>query len=174
MGDLFYTIGQMLGIVAIILGFISYQMSSQKKLLFLQVVTTVVFFLHYWMIGATSGMAMNIVNLFRNITYYYRSRTGKQGWLVPLLYAVILSAIGILTWEAWYSVFVFSGVIVHTIGMSLPNPQMVRKSILISSPLVLIYDIFVRSYGGIVYESVAVVSCLIGLFRHKTEEISQQ
>lgn len=169
MDDIGYIIGQVLGVVAIALGFLSYQMKHQRQILLLQLITTVVFLVHYLLIGATSGMAMNVVNFFKTLTYYYRSKHGKTGWAVPILFGVAMAAIGILTWEAWYSIFVVLGLLVHAIGMAFTNPQNVRRSILVSSPLVLIYDIFVRSYGGIVYESVAVISSAIGLYRHRKE-----
>jgi hypothetical protein len=74
---------------------------------------------------------------------------------------------GIISWEAWYSIFVFAGMVIHAFCMSFSNAQNVRKSILVTSPLVLIYDAFALSIGGIIYESVAVTSALIGIIRYR-------
>ena len=166
MKDTIYIIGQILGGVAIALGFLSYQMKTQKCLLIAQILTCIVFCLHYLMIGAISGMALNAVCFLRNLVYYYlNQRKGGCGRIVPLAFAVLLGIIGIITWEAWYSVFVFLGLVLNTLALSFSNPQRVRGSILITSPLVLIYDVFAFSIGGIVYESVAIVSSVIGLAR---------
>ena len=162
-----YIFGQGLGVVARVLGFITYQMKTQKQILLLQIITTAVFGLHYLMIGALTGMAMNLVGIVRTLTYYFRY--GKKGGerIIPIFYAVVLGAIGILTWEAWYSIFVFLGLVIHTLCLAFRNPQNMRKSILVTSPLVLIYDVFTLSIGGIVYESVALVSCIIGIIKYK-------
>jgi asparagine N-glycosylation enzyme membrane subunit Stt3 len=58
------------------------------------------------------------------------------------------------------------GLVINTVCMSLYDADKVRKSILVSCPLVIIYDIFVLSYSGIVYESVAMVSAAVGLIRY--------
>ena len=73
MNSISFWIGQGLGIIAILLGFLSFQMRTQKQLLFMQTTTSIVFCLHYLLIGAFSGMALNIICIFRNIIYHYRS-----------------------------------------------------------------------------------------------------
>ena len=167
MEQFIYIFGQCLGGVAIALGFASYQMKTQKQILLLQAITTAVFGLHYLMIGAMTGMAMNLLGIARTLTYYFRY--GKKGGerIIPVIFAVVLGVAGILTWEAWYSVFVFSGLVIHTLCLAFRDPQNMRKSILVTSPLVLIYDIFTLSIGGMVYETVAIVSSVIGIVRYK-------
>lgn len=41
-----------------------------------------------------------------------------------------------------------------------------RKSILVTSPLVLVYNIFARSVPGVFNETIALVSSIIGIIRH--------
>ena len=73
---------------------------------------------------------------------------------------------GILTWQAWYSVFVFLGLAINSLCLAFSDPQNVRKSILVTSPMVIVYNCFAHSYGGIVYETVAIVSSAIGIVRN--------
>ena len=84
---------------------------------------------------------------------------------MPIAFAVIMGIAGVITWDAWYSIFSVLGLIINTLCMAFSDPQKVRKSILVSSPMVLVYDAFSLSIGGIIYESVAVVSSVIGLIR---------
>ena len=172
--DFWYILGQILGIVAIALGFISYQVKTKRGLLLLQSLTSLVFCIHYGLIGAFSGMAMNSIGIFRNVVYErMNNKRGDEARLspvyviVPVSFALVQGALCILTWEAWYSVFVFLGIIIHTLCISFRNPQNVRKSILVTSPLVCVYDILANSIGGAVYETVAVISSIIGIARFK-------
>ena len=167
MEQIIYGIGQALGFVAIALGFISYQMKTQKQLLAVQLATCIVFCVHYFLIGAYTGMAMNCVGVLRNIVYYRRNSRGDTRMTWPIIFAVIMGIMGILTWEAWYSIFVFLGLIINTLCFAFSDPQKVRGSILVTSPLVLIYDIFALSIGGIIYESVAIISSIIGILRNR-------
>lgn len=165
-----YIIGQIFGIIAVILGFVTYQVRTQKKLLFVQILTTLVFVIHYLLIGAMSGMALNLVAMVRNIVYSRRDLkifSGK-GW--PVVFAVIMGIMGLLSWQGWYSVFVVLGLVINSLCMAFKDPQKIRKSILVTSPLVLIYDAFALSVGGMIYESVAIVSALVGILRFRKEK----
>ena len=172
-------IGQFFGILAVILGFVSFQMPTQKKVLIAQIATSVVFIIHYILIGATSAVWLNLVGLFRNIAYFSRESGVKAKFLysrnLPIVFAVIMAIMGVLSWENVYSLLIIFGITINTICLSFKNPQNLRKSILISSPLVLLYDVVVISVGGIVYESVAIISSIIGIIRfRKGKEISAE
>ena len=163
--DWIMLIGQALGIVAVILGFVTYQMKSPKALLIVNLITCGVFCLHYLMIGAYSGMALNIISVIRNFTYFQLGKKGSvaKGWAIA--FSIVMGVMGVLSWQNWYSIFVVLGLIINSYCMSFSNPQNIRKSILVTSPLVLIYDVLVLSVGGAVYESIAIVSAVIGIVR---------
>ena len=67
--DWIMLIGQALGVVAVILGFITYQMKSPKALLIVNLITCGVFCAHYLLIGAISGAVMNGIGVFRIWVY---------------------------------------------------------------------------------------------------------
>ena len=160
-----FLIGQIFGVIAVILGLITYQIRTQKALLFVQTVTALVFVIHYLLIGAVSGMVLNIVAMIRNLVYSRRDLKLFSGKWWPIAFAVIMGITGMLFWQDWYSVFVVAGLVINSVCMSFKDPQKIRKSILVSSPLVLIYDAFALSLGGIIYESAAIVSALVGILR---------
>ena len=136
----------------------------------LQTATTLVFVVHYLLIGALSGMALNAVGLIRNIVYSNREKKLFSGRLWPIAFAVIMGVMGLLSWQGWYSIFVVVGLVINTLCLALPDPQKIRKSILVTSPLVLAYDAFALSVGGMIYESVAILSSLVGILRFRKQE----
>lgn len=165
-----YYIGQALGILAIIFGFISYQTKTKKQLIIAQSATALCFCLDYLLIGAYTGLAVNAVVVVRNILYYFQNQKGKTGWAIPAGFACLMGVMGALAWDGWFSLFSIAGLIINTLAMSSPDPQIVRKSILVSSPMVVVYNVFVLNIVGIVYESVVIVSSTIGLFRNGKQE----
>ena len=171
--SVFY-IAQALGIVAIILGFINYIVKSRGQVLFVNSVTTICFVLHYLCLGAWAGMAVNFVAFIRNIVYYYAGKNGKVSKALSITFTVIMGAMGItvslIAKEGWYFILSVAALMINSYAMSFSNPNNIRKSILITSPLVLAYNCFVLSVGGAVYESVAIVSAVIGLIRYKKTE----
>ena len=160
-----YWIGQALGILAIALGFLTYQVRTQRAVIVAQMAVAFCFVLHFLLIGAVTGMALNVVALIRNLAYFWREKQGKRGQILPIAFTVVMAIVGLLTWEAWYSVFMLAGLVINSYCMSFYDPQKVRASILVSSPMALLYDILVLSIGGAIYESVAVISAAVGLWR---------
>jgi hypothetical protein len=164
-----FYIAQALGIVAVALAFINYQVKTRAQVLFVHIATTLCFSLHYLLLGAWAGMIMNFVGFIRDVVFYFVGKKGKVSKTLVILFAVVLGAMGIaaslIAKEGWYFVLSVVGLVINSCAMSFTNPNHIRKSILITSPMVLVYNCFVRSYGGAVYEAVAIISALIGVIR---------
>ena len=172
--EVFYYIGQGLGIIAVVLGFVSFQMKTPKGILAFQITIAFIFAAHYLFIGAPGAAALNLLAAVNNILYFFRAKRGGKGWFEPIFYVVMVTVTTIITWEAWYSVFVLLGIGINTYCMSFSSPQNVRKSILVTSPMVLTYDIFARSIGGSIYDSVALISAAIGIFKNRKIQTKEQ
>lgn len=168
-------IGQILGIIATIITFASYQANSKRKLLVIQTVSTLCTCLSYLFLGAASGFALNIVCIVRNVIFYFVDSKSKWNYISASLLALCMVGFGALSWQGPISLLVIIALAVNTIVMSLGKPQRLRESVLLTSSMVLVYNIFVFSLGGIVNESVAIVSSIIGTIRfysknNKTQE----
>ena len=167
-----YIIGQGFGILAVILGFATYQLKSKRQLLFMQSMVAVAFVIHYGLIAAFPAMAMNAVNIVRNFVYDIRTKRGITSYTFPSFFVAVQCAMCVMNWDAWYSIFLLLGIGINTYCMALSDPQKVRKSIILTSPMVLTYDIFAGSIGGSIYETVAMISAIIGVARHKEDKTS--
>ena len=162
-----YIIGQVLGIIAVLLGIISYQMKKQENLLKFKLANSIVKTLNELLTGALTGAALNVVGAIKYPVYMVRNKKGKNGKLVPIIFALMTAIVGIITWTEWYSVFVFSGMVIHAFCMSFKDAQKVRYSLLLTSPLVIVYNLFTYNYAGVVYESFSIISSLIGIIRYR-------
>ena len=171
MDEIKFFIAQGLGVVAVILGFINYQVKTREQVLAVHLSTTVCFALHYLLLGAWTGLALNIVGMVRNLTFYITGKTGKVPRAAAICFSALMGAVGIATGlianEGWYIVLMVASLVINSYAMSFSNPNNIRKSILITSPLALAYNAFVMSAGGMVYEAVAIVSSAIGIFRYR-------
>lgn len=165
--ELTQIIGQAFGIIAVILGFVSYQAKNDKQLMLAQTATGAVFAIHYFLIGAIPGAALNIVCIVRNMVYYHKDKSFYKPKLFPILFAVIMLIFGIASANGIHSVLVIAGQVISTVCFSFKNAQNVRKSVLVTCPMVLIYDVIEHSFGGVIYESVAMISAIIGIVRYR-------
>jgi len=163
-------IGQGVGIIAFIVMFGAYQMNTSKKLLFVQTVAIACFCVHYLLIGEIPGFALNVVCIVRNVIFYHKDKKFFAWKLWPYVLAVVMLGLGILTWDKWYSVLLIIGLTVNTVCMSLPTSQGIRKSLLVTCPPVLVYNICALSIGGIINESLSIISSVIGIVRYAKSE----
>ena len=165
--DIPYIIGQALGGLAVVLGFISFQMKSSGKLILLQAATSLVFALHYLLIGASTAMALNLLAVVKNTCYYFRRKKGSKNLFLPIFFTALVIVTGVLTWEGWHSLILTAGLTVLSLALAFLDAQRVRYSMLIKSPLCLIYNVISLSIGGIVYECAVLISSLIAIFANR-------
>ena len=156
-------IGQILGIVAPIITFVSYQVNSKNKLLILQTAATLSTCLSYMFLGADSGFALNIVCIIRNIAFFFQDSKSKMNMISAIILAAVMGVLGGLSWEGPISLLVIIALAANTIFMSFGNAQLLRQSVICTSSMILIYNIYVFSVGGMINESVAIVASIIGI-----------
>lgn len=161
--------GQILGILATVITGISYQMNTKRSLLLVQTAATACNCLAYLFLGAASGFALNIVCIIRNVVFYFQKDDGKRRLLPALLLAAVMVVLGILSWQGPVSLLIIVALAANTVFLSFGDPQLLRKSILGTSSLVLTYNIFVFSLGGIANEALAILSSVVGIIRFRKE-----
>ena len=164
---MFEIIGQLLGIAAVVFGFISYQMKTSRGILILQLTTALIFSAHYFFIGALTAMALNLLGAIKCAFYFFRDKRGSKSIVEPIFFTVLVIVTSLLTWDGWHSLFIMSGLVVDTISLALSNPQKTRLCMFLKSPLCLIYNIIVLSGGGVIYECGVLLSSTIGIIKNR-------
>jgi hypothetical protein len=163
---MWYIIGKILGYLAVLAFIVSYQAKEKKRLLLFQTVATALLCFHYGLIQAWSGLALNLVCLARNFILDKTDKKAFQSKWWPYILAGAIVVAGVFSWEAWYSLLLIIALAVNTVFLANPNANTVRKSVLFTCPLILIYNLFVGSYSGAISESISILSAIVGLIRH--------
>ncbi|MBQ3006338.1 MAG: YgjV family protein [Clostridia bacterium] len=163
-------IGHILGFVSVGLFFYSYQRTQKRKIMIIQTVATALSCIQYLLIGAFSGFALNIVCIIRNFTFYHRDKNKSTELASPVLFALCMAVVSFFSWEGIHSLLITLGLVVNTVCMGIFDAKKFRKTILISSSLILIYNIFASSYSGILSESMSLISVIIGIVRYRNTQ----
>ena len=162
--------GHILGFIAVGLFFYSYQCTQKRKLMVIQTVATALSCVQYLLIGAFSGFALNIVCIIRNFVFYFRDKNQRTELISPVVLSVCIAVASIFSWEGIHSLLITSGLVVNTMCMGICDAKTFRKTILISSALILIYNVFAFSYSGILSESISLLSVVIGIIRYRSTQ----
>ncbi len=165
-----YVIGQALGIVAVILGFVSYQRKTQFGIIISQCATALVFSAHYFLISAPTAVALNFLSAVICVFFAFRNKKQSRSKTEVFINCILVITAGVFTWENIYSLFLIAGLVTSTVSLSFSNPQNTRRAMFIKSPLCIIYNVAVASMGGVIFECVVIISAIIGIAKNKVKE----
>lgn len=169
-------IAQSIGFIALALVFLSYQFNKRSTILLFLILVQILFVIHYGLLGAWIGSAMNLVSAIR--TYIFKQRenhswANQRFW--PYLFMSISWLSGIFTWNSLLCILPIIAMTIDTWVAWTLKPKTIRFLTLIPRPMWFIYDITVHSYPGLIGETVTFVSVLIGIIRfdilHKNNSI---
>ena len=167
MGDIPYIIGQLFGALAVVFGFISFQRKTQLGIIVFQCATGFAFAAHYYLIGATTAVALNLLSAFICICLGIRNKMNSTNNIATIVCISLIVISGILSWDNIFSLFLILGLVVVNLSLSFTNPQHTRFAVFIKCPLCLTYNIAVGSIGGVIFECISLISAIIGIIKNK-------
>ena len=121
--------GQILGWAAALLMFISYQCKEHKRLLVVQTASSLCICASYCLLGAWSGMLLNIVCILRNLIIYKKNLKIFSYSFWPYALAGVMVVVGALSWQGPMSLLMIVALAVNSVLIYFPNVQNLRKSI---------------------------------------------
>ena len=158
-------ISQILGIIAFCLSVLTYQQNTHKKIVALQLIAGTCFTIHFYLLNATTGAILNAIGVLRSLVYICKDKkwASSDWWIV--VFSLISTVACIYTWENWLSILPALGMIFTSIAFGINNPRKTRIFSSFSSPLWLIYNLASHSYGGVLTETFAILSIIVGMLR---------
>lgn len=168
---------QAVGIVAMSFGILSYLNKNQRGIMIFQLLATTFFSIHFWMLGAVTGCLLNVLGVVRAAVYSQRSR---RAWAAHPAWIYVFSAaafgIYVLTFtvfdkevSAWILLLELLPVVataVTSVAYRMAGGAQVRVLSLFSSPLWLIYNACNGSVGGVISDSLSIISIFVGMYKH--------
>jgi len=143
-----FTPAQIVGILAsgfIIAGYYCKDDVFAKKLITLG---SLAFAIHFYMLDAIIGLAVNIINILRiGLSIKYHG-SKKLFWLFVFLYIIS----GIITFEEWFDILPVIACLVGCYAMYFLSGLRFRQVMLMGTVCWLIYTISLGSIGGIINE----------------------
>ena len=142
-------------------------------MLILQLITALLFFVHYLLIDAISAAGLNFISSIQCICYYFRDKREKKSFAVTIFFSVLIIVSSILTWDNWYTLFIMAGLLALNIGFAF-SAQTIRKVNLIKSPLCLCYNVCVFSIGGFLYELSTLISSVVAIIKIQKQKKDEE
>lgn len=158
-------ITQLVGVIGIIASIISFQCKKHKSILFFRTMNELFFGIQYFLLGAYTGMAMNIVGCVRNTVFTKEIGRGKKTILSTVTFSLLFVVFGIVTWQGFKSMLIIVAKVLSTVAYGNKNTTFVRAVLFITCTSWLIYNCYVNSIAGILCEAFTLISLVAGVIR---------
>lgn len=165
---------QAIGFIGAVFFIISYQMRSNRALFLFQLIGCLIFTAQFLIMDAYTGALSLIINVLRNLLLL---KINDWAWVKSkvTLSAILamLTAVTVYTWTGWLSLLPLLSVGITSIGYWTNNAQKIRLSQMFGSPCTLVYDALIHSCGGVMNESIALVSIIVSVCRFGWNDLAK-
>lgn len=162
---------QLFGYVGMATCLLSYQCHKNSRYFFCQTACAIGFTLQFLLLGAWSGMFMNLVAIIRGILFSLGEKTHKPYILALILAAFVgTSLVSVLLFDElwWIAVCVFIAQTAGTLSQWTRNGKTIRDVQLYAvSPLWLVNNIYYGAIGGIICEVFNMISVIVSYIRFR-------
>lgn len=155
---------QLIGFVALIVSLWVFQLNKRTTMLTAQLWGNLLFAIHFALLGAYTGAALNLVGAGRSYSF---NKFRKKRWSGAIFWGFIgiFVAADIATWQGIISLLPLIGMISGAFAYWQPTAKSIRVLSLIAPPAWFIYNAVVSSYAGMATEVILMSSILIGMYR---------
>lgn len=156
-------IGEIIGVIGIIVNFLIYQQTDRKRVLKVKLLSDICWSLHYGLISAFSGMAVTLVGVARETTFILTDDKKESRKYFLLGFAIIACTTSILTMKDLFGLLPALASLIAVFSYWQQNPTVTKILAIPISTSMIIYDLFRFSITGIVNETLTLVSIAIAL-----------
>jgi hypothetical protein len=159
-------ITQVLGYVAVMLLFISFQIDDRRSILGFLTAGMIFLATHQFLLGALAGAIANGLTILRNLVFRHKNDTPVlKHFIWPYLFSFILVMTGLLFWQGWYSILPALAVTASTFALWANSTKTIRMLSLIGPLLWLPYAFIIDSLPTILIQVVIITSIVIAVWR---------
>lgn len=156
---------QVIGALGVLAAVLAFQCKRHDRVMVLRTANELLFALQYALLGAWTGVAMNLIGCVRNMVFRSMVLRGRKTRWARVLFSVAFAGFALLTWAGFKSLLTGFAKVVSTVAFGSSNLFLLRLLTLLTSSCWLIYNFSVGSYTGVVCEVLTISSVMIGVLR---------
>jgi len=171
MGVVFWTAQGLSMLSTIILLVISLVNVKRKIILLGNIIINLLLSTSYYLLDGYSGAVCCLICIAVVSVFYFKEKIRKHIW-IPILFSVAFVVFGTLTWQNFSSLIPIIGHIVLVIAFWCDDEVTIKSLIAVVAALWIIYNIVVRSYSGVVGQSLSFAFNIINVMRYRKNKNS--
>ena len=165
---------QIFGFFAMLSLFLIYQQKSRKRMIMAKLSADVFWVAHYLCLGGIAGMIPNAVGIFRELVFVNRKDKAWANKIIwPILFITINFGLGISTFHSFYNILPIAASAFVTVSLWIDNPKLTKIITIPVCIAFMIYDFYVKSYIGMINESISIVSIIMFFIKERKKSNEQ-
>ena len=161
---------QGIGVAGLICAAMAFQCKKHNTIMILRTANEMLFAVQYVFLGAYTGCAMNVFGSIRNVVFAEMVKRKKNTVPMRFVFSAVFIIFIALTWAGIKSVLSGFAKVLSTFAYGSKNLVFMRIMILITSSCWFVYNLLVKSYAGVLSESITITSIVISMFRFKQKK----
>ena len=156
---------------------LSFQAKKQKTFASVQLISTTLFAISFFMLELYVGAMLNCMAAVRALIYSNKKKlhADKPIWLVSFILAylgayaltvTVFAKEALTAFDYIINILPVVGMIASHLALYINSDKAVRRFSLVSSPLWLVYNAVSKAWGAVGCEAISLVSIVIGIIRH--------
>jgi len=156
---------QILGLGGLVIAAYAFQSNNYKHIIMFKLCSEFLFALQYFLLGAYTGMAMDLLSSVRNLIYKRKADQNQSAFRYIFIFSFVAITAGIATWSSIYSIIPIICKLFSTTAYGIKDPRKVRLLTLPSCLGWLLYNLLYHSAAGAVSEILTLFSILVAIKR---------
>ena len=156
---------QGIGFGGMAVSIVSFQSKSYQKIIWMRVISEIIFALQYFLLGGYTAMASNLLSCVTNSVYRIRAKQNKSNRVLRIVFAFLFVLVGVLTWNGALTILVISAKVLSSVANGMGKSRTIRYANLIVMTLWNVHDVIVFSIAGVLCNMATILSILLAIFR---------
>ena len=158
---------QLIGALGFIFLMWSYYKKKKIQILFMQILSSIIFTIHYYLLSGITGAICSFINIIVMMLIYWFEKIKKRKIFVILILIPFFIAVSLISWENIFSIFPIFATILASISFLYNKETIIRLIGIINCICWIIYGCIYISYSGIIFNSITVVTTTIALIKNR-------
>lgn len=162
---------QIIGGFGYLLLALSYYKKDRKKILFLQILSYIMFVIHYYLLGGITGSICNLLGLIGFLIIYFledKYKNKLEFFVFPVVISIIV--VSLFTFKDLYSIFPIFASISVLISFLEKDVHVIRLIGVFSAVCWLVYAIYCKSYVAIIFEVLLLSSTFVSVLKNNRKK----
>ena len=170
--DITQIFAQILGAVGVLIFVILYHGKNIRNVLKKKFLMDIVWALHYFLVGGYTGCMTNLICCVREVVFMNNDKKIFKSRIWLLVFIILNWVFTIATWTGGYCTLPALVATLATYSFWQKSITIAQIIVLVNNVFMIVYDIFVSSYMGIVGETLAFISVILALVMSKRNAVN--